>query len=115
MLGEADFRSDKTPDTKGRKVGRFISYVEADYLFFDWLNLKVAVDYADDDGNLTRSVNGKNVLALGNDSENRVSIGLEPFLNRYVQPRIFYRINNGIRSDPTHNQNQLLIEAHVFL
>ena len=114
VLGEADFRSDRTPDTNGRSVGRFISYVEGDYLFFDWLNFKVAVDYADDDGQLTRMVNGQSVLALANDSENRVSVGFEPFLNRFVQPRIFYRINNGVRSDPTHNQNVLLAEVHLF-
>lgn len=113
LLGEADFRSDKTPQTMGQTVGQFMSYVEADYLFFDWLNFKVTVDYSDSDGQLTQVVNGQNVFVT-NDAENRVSFGLEPFLNRFVQPRIFYRINNGIASNATHNQNVLLLEAHVF-
>ena len=103
-LGEADFRSDKTPDTNGRSIGRFIGYVEGDYLFFDWLNMKVAADYADNDGHLGDT----------NDSENRVSIGIEPFLNRFLQPRLFYRVSNGIRSDPTHNQSIILAELHLF-
>lgn len=104
-LGEADFLRDRNPSTDGRTIGRFIAYGEGDYLLFGWLNLKVAVDYADNDGHL---------LDTG-DSENRVSIGLEPFLNRFVQPRLFYRVSNGIRSDPTHNQSVIFGEVHLFL
>ncbi|GIW45234.1 MAG: hypothetical protein KatS3mg077_2516 [Candidatus Binatia bacterium] len=114
LLGEVDFRSDKGRATLGRRVGQFLAYGEADYLLFGWLNIKAAVDYADSDGRLTRQVGSATILDTANDAENRVSIGLEPFLNRFVQPRLFYRINNGIRSDPTHNQNVLLLEAHVF-
>ncbi len=114
VLGEADFRSDKNANTLGRSVGQFLSYVEANYLLFGWLNVKAAVDYADSDGQISRTVAGATVLDTANDAENRVSVGLEPFLNRFVQPRLFYRINNGVRSQPTHNQNVLLLEAHVF-
>lgn len=114
VLGEADFRSDKNAGTLGRRVGQFLAYGEANYLLFDWLNVKAAVDYADSDGQLSRTVGGVTVLDTADDAENRVSIGLEPFLNRFFQPRLFYRINNGVRSQPTHNQNVLLLEAHVF-
>jgi hypothetical protein len=112
VLGEGDFRSDRTSVTQGRSVGRFLGYGEADYLFFDWLNFKATVDYADDDGTLVDP--NTNQLALADDSENRVSIGLEPFLNRFVQPRIFYRVSNGVRTQATHNQDVLLAEVHVF-
>lgn len=111
-LGEADFRSDRTPDTHGRSVGRFIAYGEGDYLLFGWLNVKAAVDYSDDDGTLVDPTTKQ--LALGDDSENRVSIGLEPFLNRFLQPRLFYRVSNGIRRDPMHNQSIILAEIHLF-
>jgi hypothetical protein len=104
-LGEADFLSDRTPATHGRTVGRFVAYGEGDYLFFGWLNFKVAIDYADNDGNLADR---------GDDSENRVSVGLEPFLNRFIQPRLFYRVSNGVRANPTHNQGVVLTEVHVF-
>jgi hypothetical protein len=103
-LGEADFRSDRSPDTQNHSVGRFIAYGEADYLLLGWLNLKAAVDYSDNDGNVHDV----------NDSENRVSVGLEPFLNRFLQPRLFYRVSNGIRRDPTHNQSVVLAEVHAF-
>lgn len=106
LLAEVDFRDDKNSTTNGRHVGRFITYAEADYLLWDWLNVKATIDYADDDGDLA---------SLTDDSEQRVGFGLEPFLNRFVQPRLFYWIGNGVRSQPSHNQNVLLAELHVFL
>jgi len=105
VLGEADFLSDRTPDTNGRTIGRFVAYGEGNYLLFDWLNVKVALDFSDDDGSLPRTAD---------DSENRFSVGFEPFLNRFVQPRIFYRVNSGVQAQPTHNQNVLLVEMHLF-
>lgn len=114
LLAEVDFRSDRLRETGRQRIGQFLSYVEANYLFFDWLNFKVAFDYADSDGRITRQEGGQTVLDTANDAENRFSIGFEPFLTRYIQPRIFYRINNGVRSLPTHNQNILFAEAHVF-
>ena len=105
FLAEADFRNDRTQATDGRNTGRFIAYGEGDYLLFDWLNLKATVDYSDSDGRLGDTM----------DSENRVSVGLEPFLNRFMQTRLFYRVNNGISTDATHNQNVLFAEVHLFL
>lgn len=105
VLGEVDFRYDKNSTTGNQTVGTFLAYAEADYLFFDWLNLKFAFNYADDDGDLADR---------GDDSENRFAIGLEPFLSRFFQPRLFYYIGNGVRNQPAHNQNVLLAELHVF-
>jgi hypothetical protein len=104
-LGEVDFRSDKDDTTGGKSRGRFIHYSEGNYLLFDWLNLKVAFDYADDDGDLSRRTD---------DSENRFSIGFEPFWNRFLQTRVFYRVSNGIESNPTHNQDLWIAELHAF-
>ena len=36
------------------------------------------------------------------------------FLNRFLQPRLFYSISNGVESNATHNQNVLTAEVHVF-
>lgn len=104
-LGEVDFGDYSNDSTNHNHVGTFISYVEADYLFFDWLNMKVAFNYADWDGDLSMR---------GNDSENRFVVGLEPFLNRFFQPRLFYYIGNGIRNLPSHNQNVLYLQLHFF-
>lgn len=108
-LGEVDWRYDKDrndgdPETNDL-LGRFMMYSEANYLLFDWLNVKVAVDFADDDGVLqTRP----------NDSENRVSVGLEPFLAKFLQVRLFYRVSNGIATNPSHNQDLWIAEANLF-
>jgi len=105
-LGEVDFRDDRNSQTNGKTAGRFIAYGEADYLLMDWLNIKATVDYSDWDGSPGTQIN---------DGENRVSVGLEPFLNRFLQPRLFYRVSNGVKANATHNQNVLLAEIHVFL
>jgi len=107
-LGEVDFGFfDFTDPTTGRKVepGAFIAYSEGNYLLFDWLNLKVAFDYADWDGTLPRQ---------GSDAENRVSVGLEPFLARFLQMRFFYRISNGVETNASHNQDLWILELHTF-
>ena len=83
----------------------FAGYAEGDYLFFDWLNFKITFDYSDNDS--TRST-------LTDDSKNRVKFGLEPFLNRFLQLRLFYSIANGVESIPARNQNQLYAEVHLF-
>lgn len=103
LLQEVDFGY--LEQSGGPSVGTFISYTEADYLFFDWLNMKVAFNYADYDGTLPRA---------GSDGENRFEIGLEPFINRFFQPRLFYYIGNGVQTVPAHNQNVLLAELHFF-
>ncbi len=107
-LGEVDFieRRVLSPgDTNKHYRGGFIHYSELNYLLFDWLNLKVAFDYADFDGDLSERAD---------DSENRFSIGLEPFLARFLQTRLFYRVSNGIESDASHNQSILSAEVHLF-
>jgi hypothetical protein len=105
MLGEVDFRYDKSAVTNQQEVGTFIAYTEANYLLFGWLNTKFAFNYADSDGDLAERAN---------DSENRFAVGVEPFLNRFFQPRLFYYIGNGVRNQPSHNQNVLLAQLHFF-
>ncbi len=109
-LGEVDFidrRVAEADDPTGTKHhrGGFIFYTEANYLFFDWLNFKVAFDYADYDGDLSQRAD---------DSENRISLGLEPFIAKFLQTRLFYRVSNGIESNPSHNQSILSAEVHLF-
>lgn len=110
-LGEVDFGHSSFPVTTSGQpttrvdTGTFETYVEGNYLAFDWLNVKAAFDYADWDGTLPR---------VGSDAENRVSFGLEPFLCRFIQMRAFYRVSNGIASNPSHNQGLWSLEVHVF-
>jgi len=107
-LGEVDFGHYSFPDQNtGQNIssGTFIMYAEANYLFFDWLNTKVAFTYADYDGSLPRQ---------GSNAENYFAIGVEPFLARFVQVRAFYTVGNGVESIPSHNQDLWSAELHVF-
>jgi hypothetical protein len=107
-LAEVDFIDRHVADSDGgpkKHRGGFIHYSELNYLLLDWLNVKLAFDYADFDGDLS---------ARADDSENRVSIGLEPFLARFLQTRLFYRVSNGVESKPSHNQSVLSAEVHLF-
>jgi hypothetical protein len=107
-LAEVDFRHDRVTDPISGNlegVGTFMTYIEGNYLAFDWLNIKAAFDYADWDGQLPRQ---------GSDAENRVSVGVEPFLARFLQVRAFYRVSNGIRTNFSHNQDLWSAEIHVF-
>lgn len=107
-LAEVDFGHYAFPDaTLGRDVssGTFIFYTEANYLFFDWLNTKIAFNYADYDGSLPRA---------GSDGENYFAIGVEPFLARFLQMRVFYTVGNGVETIPSHNQGLWSAELHVF-
>jgi len=107
-LAEVDFGHYSFPNsTTGQNVstGTFILYSEANYLFFDWLNTKVAFTYADYDGMLPRQ---------GHDAENYFAIGVEPFLARFVQVRAFYTVGNGVETIPSHNQDLWSAELHVF-
>ena len=107
-LGEVDwgFFNFVEPTTSQRvKPGAFIAYNEGNYLLFDWLNMKVAFDYADYDGTLPRQ---------GSDAENRVSVGFEPFIARFLQTRFFYRCSNGIETNASHNQDLWIFELHAF-
>jgi len=107
-LAEVDFGHLSFPDsTTGQNVsaGTFILYTEANYLFFDWLNTKVAFNYADYDGSLPRQ---------GSDGENYFQFGVEPFLARFLQVRLFYTVGNGVETIPSHNQDLWSAELHVF-
>ena len=80
----------------------WVAYVEANYLAFDWLNVKLAFDWLDPDDGQSQ------------DDRNRVSIGLEPFLARFLQLRAFYRVYNGPEDEPITNRDELTLEAHLF-
>ena len=75
------------------------TYAEVDFLMFNWLNLHTEYNYVKFGG--------------GNPLERWV-IGFDPFIDRFIQPRILYRANMGPGSQPDVNQPQLWIELHTF-
>jgi hypothetical protein len=96
-LGEVDFITNNTPGSNPRN--QLAAYAEVNFLAFDWLNIRGAFDF----------------VQVGNDNDqNRFSIGLEPFINRFLQPRLVYRAGNGPPTDLPANRAQLILEMHIF-
>jgi hypothetical protein len=73
-----------------------------DWLLLDWLNAKLAYDYFDPD------------RTVKEDQQDRVTIGLEPFLSRFLQLRLFYIVSNGTPQRPQDSADELRAEVHVF-
>lgn len=97
-LGEFDLINDSTPGSVGRR-DQFAAYAELDFLLFTWLNLRGTFDF---------------VKVSGDQDQTRYAIGAEPFVNRVIQPRIQYRINNGPGDEPELNRDELVLELHMF-
>jgi hypothetical protein len=97
-LGELDLISDRTVADSARRV-QYAAYSELDLLLLDWLNLRGTFEF---------------VKVTHDNDQTRYTIGAEPFINRFIQPRIQYRINNGIPSQPQNNQDVLWVELHMF-
>ncbi len=97
-LAEADKFEDRNLATAGRRAD-WATYGELDLLLFGWLNLRGTAEFVK--------------VSSAND-QTRYAIGAEPFIDRFLQPRIQYRINNGPRDQPLLNQPELWLELHAF-
>jgi len=102
-LGEIDFINDRTNTSQRRD--QYAAYGELDLLLLEWLNLRGTFDF---------------IKVAGNRDQTRYTIGAEPFINRVIQPRIQYRINNGPPqpgenpNELVDNQDELIFELHFF-
>jgi hypothetical protein len=103
-LGEFDLIDDRTVASEGHR-DQYAAYAEVDFLAFDWLNLRGTFDF---------------VKVSGDKNQTRYGIGAEPFVNRFLQPRIRYVVNNGPPlpgenpNELVDNQAELLFELHMF-
>jgi hypothetical protein len=97
-LGEFDVINDRTVANQPRR-DRFAAYAELNLLLLDWLNLRGTFDF---------------VKVSRDRDQTRYAIGAEPFINRFLQPRVQYRVNNGPTREPELNQDELVFELHMF-
>ena len=86
------------PGAAGKR-DQLAAYAELNFLLFDWLNLRGTFDF---------------VKVSNDQDQTRYAIGAEPFINRVIQPRIQYRINNGVPTEPQDNTDELVVELHLF-
>ena len=100
VIAEGDLIRDES--TASGNVDQLVVYGEVNWLALDWLNVKFAYDYWDPD------------LDVDENERNRFSLGLEPFLARNLQLRLFYRVSNDVPERPAGNFAELLAEVHLF-
>jgi len=97
-LAELDTIYDRTVASEKHR-DNYAAYAETDLLLLDWLNLRGTFEF---------------VKVSHNQDQTRWTFGAEPFINRVIQPRIQYRINNGTPTQPVQNQDELWLELHFF-
>lgn len=98
-IGEFDYIDDRTLGSLPAR-DKFAAYAELNFLMFDWLNARGTFNFLDVAGDRNRT---------------QYTIGLEPFIDKFFQPRIQYRINNGPPSQPAQNTAELWFELHIFM
>ncbi len=99
FLTEADFISDNAgPDDVSRWAGHF----EVDWQLVDWLNLKLGYGYFEPDDDIEE------------DERDLVFVGLEPFIDEFLQFRLIYRSFNDVPQNPQNNFAELIAEMHFF-
>jgi hypothetical protein len=98
-LGEFDLIDDRTVASQPAR-DQYASYFELDLLLLDWLNLRGTFEF---------------LKVAGDRDQTRYTVGAEPFINRFLQPRIQYRINNAPGNQPLQNQDEIWLELHLFL
>ncbi len=98
-LAEFDLINDRTVLPPGTGRDQYASYFELDWLLFDWLNLRGTFEF---------------LKVSGARNQTRYTVGANPFISRFLQPIIEYRINNAPGNDLEGNQPQLWFELHAF-
>lgn len=97
MLGEVDFI------TEG-DVDQLATLAELNYLITQGFNFKFTYEVFD------RNYD----VSIDRDGQERYTLGVEPFIMQFVQVRAFYRINKFIPQNAAQNQDQAILEFHVF-
>jgi len=97
IIGEADVIQEGGTD-------RLATLVEANFLPRQGLNLKSTYEFFDRNRD----------ISYQRDGQERISFGIEPVLTPFVQVAAFYRINRFIPQNLAGNQDEVLIQFHLF-
>ena len=97
LLGEADVITEG--DTEKLAV-----MVEMSFLVLKGLNFKTVYEFFDRNRDVPNE----------NDRQTRLTLGVEPFVTQFLQVGLFYRINNFIPQNLSENQDQLVLQFHMF-
>lgn len=97
-LAEFDLFNDHTVASEGQRDS-YASYFSLHSLWFGWLDVNGSFEYLKVENSQNRT---------------RYVVGIEPFIDKFIQPRIQYRINNGPTTSTSLNQDELIFELHLW-
>jgi hypothetical protein len=97
-LAEFDLIDDRTVGSEPAR-DQYASYFELHWLTFGWLDFRGTFEF----------------LKVSRDQDRtRYTVGVDPFIDKFIQPRIEYRINNGPTTNVNYNQDELVFELHFW-
>ena len=97
LLGEVDWiREDG--------IDRFASLGELNFLIHQGVNFKTVYEFFDRNRDVPNE----------RDGQDRLTLGLEPFVTQFLQAGLFYQFNSFIPQNVSQNQNKLLVQVHFF-
>lgn len=97
LLGEADWIKQAT-------IERFAALAELNFLVGRGFNFKATYEFFDRNRDVPNE----------RDGQERITLGVEPFVTQFMQVGVFYRINRFIPQNIAENQDQLIVQFHVF-
>lgn len=97
FLGEVDVI------TQG-DVDQLATLAEMNVLLMRGFNAKLTYEFFDRNRDIDAARDGRE----------RITIGLEPFIAQFAQVRAFYRFNSFIPQNSAGNQDEMIVEFHVF-
>ncbi|MFQ5638302.1 MAG: hypothetical protein ACE5IR_09960, partial [bacterium] len=97
FLGEVDLI------TQG-DLDRLAAIAELNYLLTRGLNFKATYEFFD----------RRRDVPNNRDGQERITLGVEPFITQFLQLGLFYRMNRFIPQNSQLNRDQILVQFHVF-
>jgi len=96
-IGQGDFITESGVD-------RFAGLLELNFLLTQGFNVKASYEFFDRDRDVSNEL----------DAQDRITLGVEPFITQFLQVSAFYRINRSIPQNAVENQNQITLQFHGF-
>ncbi len=101
LIGEADLIQNAGDSVNIQAIATLL---ELDILAYKGTNLKITHEFFHPDRKISYARNG----------QDRITIGIEPFVAQFFQLGIFYRKNRFVPQNVLANQDQLILRMHLF-
>ena len=102
FMSEVDFI--RLPSDSIHDIHQVAQFYEVDALPIQGVNVKATYEYFDKNTDIANKYDG----------QERWTFGIEPFVSRFLQVGVYYRMNKWIPQNTAENQDQIIGRAHVF-